>query len=151
MLVSGCALLSVWSVLNLVPSGYIVLDTLFWGGHTPAVYAVLSEAEGEGLGAGTLATLDSIAVFANGCNIAFCLVALAVVWRGLYRRQGWAFGALVAGYAAALAAGVAADHTVGTVAPWVNAVSAAILALGLGLAGLGLRRGERPSVGEQTR
>lgn len=143
MLRAGCWVLTAWAVLNLIPSFVIVLNTLFRGGHTPALYSVLSEQEVEALSTETMATLDSIAVFANGTNIAFCLVVLGTVWLGLSRRQVWAFWALLAGFTAALAAGVAADFVVGTVLPEVNVISGAILALGFACAGFGLFRDKR--------
>ena len=142
MLRIGCVILTAWSVLNLVPSVVIVVNTLFRGGHTPALYSILTAGEVSALSPETLATLDSIAVFANGINIAFCLVALAVIWLGLYRRQVWSFWGLLAGFTAALSAGVAADYAVGTVAPWINVISGAILGGGFMLTGLGLFRNE---------
>jgi hypothetical protein len=45
MLRIGCVVLSTWVILNLVPSMVIVINTMFLGGHTPAVYSVLTEEE----------------------------------------------------------------------------------------------------------
>ncbi len=144
MLKIGCVILSLWTILNLVPSLLILINTIFRGGHTPALYAVLNEEQVNGLSAEVLATLDSIAVFANGTNIAFCLVSLFAIWMGLNRRQNWSFWGLLAGFTAALLAGLAADYMVGTVAPQVNAISAGILVLGFVFVVVGLLQGRTP-------
>lgn len=142
MLKAGCWVLSIWAALNLVASLKIVVDTLFLGGHTPALFLLLSETDVEALSPAALATMDSIAVFANGLNTAFCALVLWVVWKGLYQGQAWSWTALFIGLGFAWGAGVAADFVVGWAAPWVNAVSFLILALGLLLTGAGLPRAE---------
>jgi len=138
MLKSGCIILTIWSLLNLAASGAILSETLLGRGHTPAVYSLLNEDEVSELSPKTLATIDSIAVYANGLNIAFCLVSTVVVWAGLYRRRIWCLWGLVGGYAAALAAGVGGDYMVGTLMWEVTGISGCILAVGLGLAAVGL-------------
>ena len=85
-----------------------------------------------------LATIDSIAVFANGTNIALCLIAMPVVWIGLARRRRWTFWSLLAGLVTALGAGIAADYAVGFEFPHINLASGAILAMGFTLAAIGL-------------
>ena len=145
MLKLGSGILSIWLILNFIPSSVIVVDTLFRGGHTPALYAVLTEEEVSSLSAEVLTTIDSIAVFANGTNIAFSILALPAVWMGLNRRQAWAFWVLLAGFAAALIGGTAADYVVGWKFPWVNVLSGGILACGFGCAAVGLFRNERAS------
>ncbi len=140
MLKAGCWVLSIWAALNLIMSLTIVVDTLFRGGHTPALYLILSEADVQALSTNALATIDSIAVFANGLNVAFCAAALGLLWCGLARKLAWSFPVLAVGFLAAWLAGVAADYVVGNAAPWVNAVSLGILLVGFALGGSGLRR-----------
>ncbi|MCG8461415.1 MAG: hypothetical protein MI919_34465 [Holophagales bacterium] len=101
---------------------------------------MLSPDEVGELDAELLATVDSIAAFANGMNLGFSLLGIAIVWLGLHRRARWAFWVLLAGLAAALLAGVAGDFLVGRVAPQVNRISAVSLAAGFVCAGLGLLR-----------
>lgn len=134
----GCAVLTVWTVLNLIPSAGIIVFTLFYDGHTPALYSLLNDKEADALPADVLSTLDSIAIFANGMNSAFCLLALFVIWKGLYRGSFWAFHGLLAGFLLALLAGIGADYEVHYAAPMVNVISGAILGLGLGLSAFGL-------------
>lgn len=143
MLLTGCIVLTVWAVLNLIPSITILVNTLFYGGHTPALYLILTKEEVGALAPHVLATLDSIAVFANGLNIAFCLVSLFTVWRGLYRRRVWAFWGLLAGFTAAVLAGVGADYEVHTAAPMVNVISGSLLGLGFAISAVGLFRGKK--------
>ena len=142
MLRIGCILLTAWTVLNLIPSAAIVISTLFGDGHTPALYLLLTRVEVERLSPDVLATMDSMAVFANGTNIAFCSVSLWVIWVGLYRRRAWAFWGLSTGFTVALLAGVGADYEVGTAAPMVNVISGSILALGLTISAVDLFRHE---------
>lgn len=138
MLRAGCILLTIWTLLNLVPSSMIALSTLFFDGHTPALTLLLTPGDVETLSPEVLATLDSIAIFANLTNVAFCSLVLAIVWMGLHRRQRWAFWSLLAGFVLALLAGVGADYAVGFAAPWVNGISGAVLGLGLAIAAAGL-------------
>ena len=140
MLKLGCVVLSLWLIVNLAASCVVLADTLTGHGHTPALYALLSPDEVGQLDPETLSTLDSIAAFANGMNLSFSLLALAVVWLGLRRRARWAFWALLAGLLGALLAGVAGDFLVGWVAPQVNLITAVWLAAGFVCAGLGLFR-----------
>jgi len=140
MLKSGCIILTIWSLLNFAASSVILTNTLLGRGHTPAIYLMLSEADVSQLSPKIVATIDSIAAFANGLNIAFCLLSTVVVWRGLFRGTLWCFWALMIGYTAAFGAGVAGDYMVGAFAVQVSGVSGMILAWGLGLAALGLNR-----------
>ena len=138
MLRIGCIVLTAWTVLNLIPSAAIVVNTIFRDGHTPALYLLLTEEEVGDLEPDVLATLDSIAVFANGLNLAFCLVSLFTIWKGLYCRRVWAFWGLLAGFSLALLAGVGADYEVHTAAPMVNVISGGILGLGFAISAFGL-------------
>ena len=134
----GCWVLTMWSVLNLAVSLKIVLDTLVFGKHTPALHLILTEADVEALSEETLATIDSIAVFANGLNAAFCTLALGLIWCSLAHSRTWSFLTLLAGFSTAWLAGVGADFAVGNAAPWVNLISLAIILWGLSLSAVGL-------------
>lgn len=142
MLRIGCWILTTWAALNLVASLKVVIDTLFLGGHTPALFLLLTEADIQALSPDVLATMDSIAVFANGLNIAFCLLALLVIWRALFNRHRWGFGGLLLGFLVAWGAGTAADGVVGFAAPWVNVVSLGMLGVGFFFAGFGFFKKE---------
>ncbi len=138
MLRFGCWVLTIWSALNLFVSLKIVLVTLAYGQHTPALYLILDESDVTEMPAEVLATIDSIAVFANGLNVAFCVLTLSLLWGGLARSKVWSFPPLLLGLFIAWLAGVGADFAVGNAAPWVNVVSLAILALGISSAAFGL-------------
>ena len=130
MLKLGSILLCLWSVLNLLPSTWILVSILFRGGNAPGLTGVLTEPQVRALGREALAAANSIAVFANGLNVAFCLLFTVVVWRGLARQSPWVFWALSASALVALLAGVGADYMVGTRFPAVNLVSGLLLAAG---------------------
>ena len=138
MLTIGCWILTIWSAANLAISAKIIVDTLLRDGHTPALFLILTEADVAALSSETIATLDSIAVFANGLNVGFCILALCLIWRGLFRKKAWCLAGLTLGFFAAWFAGAAADFVVGNVAIWVSVVSLTILAAGLASSGIGL-------------
>lgn len=140
MLRAGCIVLSIWLILNVIPSCTILATTLSGNGHTPAINVLLDDADVANLSAETLATIDSIAVFANGLNIAFCTLAVSAVWMGLHRRIEWVFWALTAGFTCAILAGAGADFVVGTLFPHINLISLGIVTVGLGLAATALFR-----------
>ena len=148
MLKLGSILLSLWSVFNLLPSTWILVSILFRGGNAPGLTGVLTEAQVRALGAEALAAANSIAVFANGLNAAFCLLFAVVVWQGLVRRSAWAFWALSASALVALLAGVGADHVVGTRFPEVNVVSGLLLAAGSRVVRPRSSAGPRPDGGD---
>lgn len=73
MLKLGSVLLSLWGVFNLAPSLGILFLILFLGRYATALSVLLTEAQVSALGDDVRATANSIAVFANGLNVAFCL------------------------------------------------------------------------------
>ncbi len=116
----------------------ILVSTLTGNGHTPAIRALLDESDIANLNTETVATIDSIAVFANGLNLAFCSLAIFVVWIGLNSGRRWAFWSLLIGLTFAILAGVGGDYMVGTLFPQINLISFGIVALGLTLAATSL-------------
>ena len=88
----------------------ILVSTLTGNGHTPAIRALLDESDIANLQAETVAMIDSIAVFANGLNLAFCSLAILIIWIGLHRHNRWAFWALLTGFTFAILAGIGADY-----------------------------------------
>lgn len=141
MLKIGCLILSVWSVLNLGASLFVViLPVVFAGKNALALMDSVSGAEIAALSPQLLANANGIAVFANGLNIAFCALLLFAVWGGVYSRVKWAWLGVTVALAAILLAGVAADYVVGFLHPEVNLISGAIIAVGLGLSGWDISR-----------
>lgn len=130
MLRTGCILLTIWTLLNLVPSLWIIVSTVFLDGNSPAIYQILSTQEVKNLTSNERTSINSVAVYANGLNVAFCCAALFVIWCGLYLRSTWAFACLVSGFTFAVLAGTLGDFVLGTVHPEINAISALILAVG---------------------
>lgn len=133
MLRIGCIILTLWTVLNLVPSSWILISTVFLDGDSPAVFQILDENDLAGLTAKERTSINSVAVYANGLNAAFGVTSLFVIWKGLYRRQTWCFWCLVIGFGTALLAGVLGDFVLGTIHPEINIVSGAMLIAGLAL------------------
>ena len=152
MLKLGCWILTTWTALNCLASLKIVIETLLFEGHTPALFLLLSEADVRSLPSNVVATIDSIALFANGLNIAFCIVALGLVWSDFSKLRTGKLSLLLAGFTMAWLAGFMADVAVGYAAPWVNAISLAIIALGFAATGLGLKHAVRSGkVGAEQR
>ena len=138
MLKTGTIILSIWAGLNLHPSFGILILILFQGKNAPALSVLLSEEEISGLSSDLLATVNSIAAFANGLNVAFCLLFLFAIWRGLNRKIEWVFWALLLSTVFALLAGIAGDYIVGTKFPEVNVISGLILAVGFICSAIGI-------------
>jgi|GEM_PF-1593773 len=133
LLRTGCVVLSVWSVLNILASLIVVIIPVVFGGETaPALLDSLSANEIQGLSDGIERNANGIAVFANGLNIAFCTLALFAIWQGLHKKMKWVFWALLVSLSLNVLAGTLADYVVGLLHPEVNIISAAILAVGLG-------------------
>lgn len=128
----GCLVLSLWSALNLLASLLVVLiPVVFFGEIAPALIDSLSDSEVLNLNDSVVRNANGIAVFANGVNIAFCSIMLIAIWHGLYRRVKWVFWALLLSLSLISFAGFAADYVAGFPHPEVNAISGAILAVGL--------------------
>ena len=149
MLRSGCLVLSLWAFLNLLPSAWILVTTSFFEGDSPAIDQILDDEEVAALSSKERTSINSVAVYANGLNAAFCGMALFVIWFGLKRRAKWAFWGLAFGFSMAWLAGTLGDYVLGLVHPEINVISALILVLGLGLSAVDLflrkeRIGARP-------
>jgi len=126
----GCLLLGLWSVLNLAPSAWILYSVLARGENAPGLTAVLTESQIQAIEAEALAAANSIGVYANGLNVAFCLLFTVLIWKHLLRKTRWAFWAMAASSLVAVLGGVGADYVVGTRNPEVNLISALLLAVG---------------------
>jgi hypothetical protein len=82
----GPIVISVWAVLNLIPSAVILANTMFLDGNSLAIYQILDDEQVEALSTDVRTSINSIAVYANGLNVALSLLALFVVQRGLNKR-----------------------------------------------------------------
>lgn len=138
MLRIGCIVLSLWALLNLLPSAWILVSTTFLDGDSPAIFQILDDHEVAALSAKERTSINSVAVFANGLNIAFCSTALFLVWFGLARRLRKVFWCLVFGFGMAWLAGALGDSVLGTVHPEISLASGGILLVGLGFAAVDL-------------
>jgi hypothetical protein len=138
MLRLGSIVISAWAVLNLIPSLAILANTIFFDGNSPAIYQILDDEQVQTLSKEIRTSINSVAVYANGLNVALCLLALVVVWLGLNRRVRWAFWGLLVAFATALLAGTAGDYVLGTVHPEINIISGIILAFGFVFSARGL-------------
>ncbi len=142
---AGCVVITLWAVLNMIPSLFILLNTTFRDGNSPAIYQILSDSEIGELTPNIRASINSVAIYANGLNVALCLLALFTIWFGLCRGFRWAFWGLAAGLSTAVFGGAAADYILGTVHPEVSLGSAMILVIGFALAAFGLFRNSEHS------
>lgn len=130
MLKLGCLLLGLWSVLNLAPSAWILYSVLGRGENAPGLTAVLTGSQIQAIEAEALAAANSIGVPANGLNVAFCLLFVVLIWKGLLRKARWVFWTMAASSLIAVLGGVGADYMVGTRNPEINLISALLLAVG---------------------
>ena len=126
--------------MNLIPSAVILANTMFLDGNSLAIYQILDDEQVEALSTDVRTSINSIAVYANGLNVALSLLALFVVQRGLNKRVPWAFWSLLVGFTTAFLAGAAGDYVLGTVHPEISIMSGAILAFGFVCSAIGLFR-----------
>ena len=83
MLRAGAIVLSIWSGVNLVLAGAIVVSMTMFGRNAPGLRILFDEAGVRGLDPRALATTNAIAVLFNACAVAFCLLMLYVTWSGV--------------------------------------------------------------------
>ena len=138
MLRAGCIILTIWALLNLILALYIVFSTTLWDIDSPAVGQILSQAEISSLTAKERTSINSVAVYANGLNIALSLTVTLTIWFGVYRGMKWAFISTCMGLGFAVIGGALGDYVLGTVHPEISLLSAAILIVGGVLAGVGI-------------
>ena len=102
------------------------------GGETaPALLDSLKDPEIQSLTEGIKRNANSIAVFANGLNIAFCTLTLFAIWKGLYHGVRWVFWALLVSLSLSVITGTVADYVAGLLHPEVNMISGGIITVGL--------------------
>ena len=138
MLRVGCIILTTWVLLNLIPASYIVISTTFWGVDSPAIGQILSAKEIQALTQKERTSINSVAVYANGLNVALSLTVVSLIWFGIYRRLRWAFWSVCFGLGLAVIGGALGDWVLGNVHPEISLISALILALGASFAWIGL-------------
>lgn len=147
MLKLGSSLLGLWSVLNLVPSAWILFSVLARGENVPGLTAVLTEYQIQALGDEALAAANFIGVYANGLSVAFCLLFIIAIWKGLLRKTKWVFWALAASTLVAFLGGVGADYVVGVRFPEINLISGLLLAMGFACCGMAIFRRDEGDAG----
>ena len=140
MLRAGCIILTAWVLLNLIPASYVVVSTTLWGADAPAVGQILNTAEIQSLTEKERASINSVAVYANGLNVALASTVAALIWFGVFRRMRWAFWSVCFGLGFAVVGGALGDGILGTIHPEISVISALILLVGASLAWVGLHR-----------
>lgn len=133
----GAALLAVWSGLNLVVAA-VVTGMILLGQTPPALLMLFSETEVGALDARVTGVVRAVAVLANPCIVALCLLVLMVIWKGLLARATWAFWSLVVVLVPLQMFGFVSDSSLGHQNVVANIVSSTVLLGGLGLSYWGL-------------
>ena len=95
MLRAGGIALSIWSGVNLLLAGAILISMTMFGKNAPGLRILFDEASVRGLDPRALATVNAIAVLFNACAVAFCLLMLYVTWSGVAAGSKAAYWALV--------------------------------------------------------
>jgi hypothetical protein len=102
---------------------------------------LFDEAEARRLDPQAVATVNALAVLFNACAAAFCILMLYTTWSSLAAGVRSAFWILVIAAGSLQAFGFLSDEYLGGRNLLANAVSSAVLLLGLWLSGLGVYRG----------
>lgn len=136
----GALILSLWSLMNMLPAigvvAYIaVLDKI----HPLLPMRFPAEQIGA-IDPAVLATINGMAVFANGHVFALCLIALVAIWKGLAKGVRWVFWTSLVSMSASVVAGFAASYTDQSHYYGPSIISALILAIGFGFAANGIFR-----------
>jgi hypothetical protein len=132
--------LGIWAGGNLLLAVGIVVAMLLFGANAPSLFILFSKPEIAALEPRALATINGLAVFANACAAAFCVVALALIWRGLRHGEIWCIRLLVACAVPLQGLGFACDIYFRHKDLLTNVVSSVILLLGLFAARMSVTR-----------
>lgn len=131
---AGAILLSLWSGANFFLAAGILVAVTVLGRPPPSLPMALDPAQIAALAPQALALVFALAVFANACAAALCLLVLIVTWTALVAGQRWAFWALVAALLPLQAFGFVSDVYLGGHNLAANLASTALLVAGLALA-----------------
>jgi hypothetical protein len=104
---------------------------LAFGINAPSLFILFSKSEISGLDPKALATINGLAIFANGCAAAFCVMALTLTWRGLKYGKVWCIRLLVLCAVPLQALGFASDSYFRHQDLIANLVSSTLLLVGL--------------------
>jgi hypothetical protein len=94
MLRVGAIILTIWTGLKLAISLGVLFMLLVLGKNSPALVILYGDAQGKGLDARALATINGLAVVANVSIAALSILSLIVIWAALVHRTVWAFWSL---------------------------------------------------------
>jgi hypothetical protein len=94
MLRVGAIILTIWTGLKLAVSLGVLFMLLVLGKNSPALVILYGDAQGKGLDARALATINGLAVVANASIAALSILSLIVIWAALARGAVWAFWSL---------------------------------------------------------
>jgi hypothetical protein len=141
MLRAGAIVLSIWSGVNLVLAGAILVSMTMLGRNAPGLRILFDETAVRELDPRALATVNAIALLFNACAFAFCMLMLYVTWSAVAVGVKSAFWALVVSAGSLQVFGFGSDAYLGGRNLLANALSSAVLLVGLSLSGLGTYRG----------
>ncbi|HEY2713657.1 MAG TPA: hypothetical protein VGI60_14175 [Chthoniobacterales bacterium] len=145
--------LGIWAGGNLLLAIGIVAAMLLFGTNAPSLFILFSKPEIAALDPKALATINGLAVFANACAAAFCVMALALIWRALCHGEIWCIRLLVACAIPLQGLGFASDIYFRHKDLPANVISSVILLLGLFAARTSMTRNgaDSPKRGAVTR
>ena len=123
--------LGIWAGGNLLLAVGILVAMLAFGTNAPSLFILFSKPEISALDPKALATINALAVFANGCAAAFCVLTLMLAWRGLKREEIWCIRLLVACAVPLQGVGFASDGYFRHKDLMANLVSSVVLLIGL--------------------
>jgi hypothetical protein len=143
MLKRGSIVLSIWSGINIFLASLILTIVVFLNGNSPILALVFEKSEIASLDAKVIASLNALTILYNSCAVALSVLALFIIWSGLINGKRWAFWALLAtiGFVEILA--FIASAPIGNARWQVNVVLSVLYAVGIGLSGYSLFKGDK--------
>lgn len=127
----GTALLSVWSILNIVP-GLISAVSILLGNHAPAFMYLFTKSEIAALDQKVLATTDCVALLLNTLIVSFFIMVFFVIKYELKQSSKWSFWVLLFSIGIAQIASFIADSYLNNKNIIVNLISCLMMIIGFG-------------------
>jgi hypothetical protein len=138
MLRRGSIVLSIWSGINIFLASIILSIVVILNGNSPLLGMVFEKSEIASLGAKVIASLNTMTILYNSCDVALSVLALFIIWSGLINGKRWAFWALlfVIGFVEVMA--FVASAPIGNARWQVNVVQSVLYVVGISLSGYSL-------------
>lgn len=143
MLKAGLRFLSLWSGINFLLAAAILTSVVIFKANSPLLVMVFERSEIASLDARVIASLNALTILYNSCSVVVSVLVWLLIRKSLIAGQKWAFWTLVfvIGFVEVMA--FIASAPIGNVRWQVNVVQSVLYAVGIGLSGYSLFKGDK--------